>query len=109
MRPTSPNGDQWVLPKGHIEPGEEAPEAAIREVLEEAGARCEAPQFVGHVSYRAKGEDVVCAFYRMELTDLGESEEDRDRAWLTPEALLHTMPFPETLALVTKVLATEER
>lgn len=108
MRPTAPEGDQWVLPKGHIEPGEEAPEAAVREVLEEAGARCAGPLFVGYVSYRTKREDVVCAFYRMELLELGESEEDRGRAWLTPGALLHAMPFPETLALVTRALATED-
>ncbi len=31
--------DRWQLPKGHIDPGEKAPEAAVREVLEETGHR----------------------------------------------------------------------
>ena len=105
VRPSVSKGDHWVLPKGHIEPGEEPPEAAVREVLEEAGARCRAPRFVGHVSYQAKGEEVICAFYRMELLELGESEENRGRAWSTVDALEGTMPFPETLELVNRALA----
>jgi mutator protein MutT len=32
---------KWTFPKGHIEKGETAPEAAIREVQEETGFRCE--------------------------------------------------------------------
>jgi 8-oxo-dGTP pyrophosphatase MutT (NUDIX family) len=31
------NGRRWQLPKGHIEPGESAEEAAVREVREETG------------------------------------------------------------------------
>jgi 8-oxo-dGTP pyrophosphatase MutT (NUDIX family) len=31
------NGATWSLPKGHIDPGEEALEAAIREIREESG------------------------------------------------------------------------
>jgi 8-oxo-dGTP pyrophosphatase MutT (NUDIX family) len=32
--------NEWLLPKGHIEKGETAAQAAIREVLEETGAVC---------------------------------------------------------------------
>ena len=38
VRPSAPGEDVWLLPKGHIEPGEDAPEAGVREVAEEAGA-----------------------------------------------------------------------
>jgi ADP-ribose pyrophosphatase YjhB (NUDIX family) len=31
------HGTSWSLPKGHIDPGEEALEAAIREIAEESG------------------------------------------------------------------------
>jgi 8-oxo-dGTP pyrophosphatase MutT (NUDIX family) len=31
----------WTFPKGHVEKGENAPEAALREVLEETGYSCE--------------------------------------------------------------------
>ncbi len=33
----------WVFPKGHVDPGENALEAAIREVEEEAGVRSSCP------------------------------------------------------------------
>jgi 8-oxo-dGTP pyrophosphatase MutT (NUDIX family) len=32
-------GQRWQLPKGHVEPGESAEEAAVREVREETGVR----------------------------------------------------------------------
>ena len=35
----SQNGDSWSLPKGHLDSGENAFEAARREILEEAGLR----------------------------------------------------------------------
>src|SRR5882672_11199642 len=31
----------WTFPKGHLEPGETAEQAAVREVEEETGYRCE--------------------------------------------------------------------
>lgn len=33
----SQNGNSWSLPKGHLEPGENEEEAAIREIFEESG------------------------------------------------------------------------
>lgn len=35
---------EWVFPKGHIEPGEDPVETAIREVAEEAGVQAECPR-----------------------------------------------------------------
>jgi 8-oxo-dGTP pyrophosphatase MutT (NUDIX family) len=43
--------DTWVLPKGHLEPGETALEAAMREVWEETGVRVALPRPLGEVSY----------------------------------------------------------
>ena len=36
-----PKYDDWSLPKGKLEPGETHQEAALREVREETGLRCE--------------------------------------------------------------------
>ncbi|MGE5557777.1 MAG: NUDIX hydrolase [Bacillota bacterium] len=41
----------WLLPKGHIDPGETPEEAALREVLEETGLECEIVKSLWTTSY----------------------------------------------------------
>lgn len=41
----------WVLPKGTVESGEKYQETALREVKEEAGARCDIVKYVGKSHY----------------------------------------------------------
>ncbi|MGH7933285.1 MAG: NUDIX hydrolase [Candidatus Binataceae bacterium] len=43
--------DTWVLPKGHVEPGEGVIEAALREASEESGLEVAAGEPLGEVSY----------------------------------------------------------
>jgi 8-oxo-(d)GTP phosphatase len=43
--------ETWVLPKGHLEPGEGVREAALREAAEESGLEVVAGDELGEVSY----------------------------------------------------------
>lgn len=43
--------DGWVLPKGTVEPGEEFKDTALREVLEESGARAVIIKYIGKSEY----------------------------------------------------------
>jgi len=44
--------DGWVLPKGTVEEGEEYTETALREVLEESGAKASIIKYIGKSEYR---------------------------------------------------------
>ncbi|MEM6673347.1 MAG: NUDIX domain-containing protein [Planctomycetota bacterium] len=103
--PASDPQDVWVLPKGHIESGEEPLDAALREVREESGVVGSDPAYLGYAAYRARGRDVVCAFYAMSAESEGEADEARDKAWLTAPELRAAMPYPDTVRLVDLAIA----
>ena len=51
--------DGWVLPKGTVEEGEEYTDTALREVLEETGARATIKKYIGKSEYRFSIPDDV--------------------------------------------------
>ena len=76
--------DRWVLPKGHVEPSEQAPEAAVREVHEETGvwARIRHPDPLAVMPYEVDGTEVVVQYYLMDAVEEGRSAERRKTIWL---------------------------
>ena len=76
----------WSLPKGKLEPGEDWRDAALREVEEETGYRCEAIVELPRVSYLdRKGRSKLVRYWLMEPIEgrfepHGEVDELR---WLT--------------------------
>ena len=61
-----PRYDDWSLPKGKLDEGESWEEAALREVEEETGLRCELGPEVGRTRYRASGRPKVVRYWLME-------------------------------------------
>ena len=45
------NRTRWVIPAGHVEPGETHQKAAVREVLEEAGVNASPVAYLGNFQY----------------------------------------------------------
>ena len=74
---------QWVFPKGHIEDGETAEQAGIREVEEEAGVVAEIVAPIGTIQYRNARGEVRAQLYLMTFVSEGEPREDRRRGWFT--------------------------
>jgi len=64
QRGKAPSAGSWSLPGGHIEPGETAMAAAVREVMEETGVAVELIGLVGvHDSLIRDGEGRLVAHY----------------------------------------------
>lgn len=107
VRPLAEPDAPWVLPKGHIEPGEDIEAAALREVREETGVEAREPRWVGQVAFEVGGEAVRCGFFAMECAAQGPVEEARAQAWVAAADLALRVPFPETVALVQRALALD--
>jgi 8-oxo-dGTP pyrophosphatase MutT (NUDIX family) len=95
----SSDGLNWLFPKGHIEAGETAKEAALREVREEAGADGEVRRFLGHERYTQGRWRVEVAYYLVEYRHDVDRIEDRDLRWHTPAAARRALSF-DSLKLV---------
>ena len=59
--------DDWSLPKGKADPGEQPEDTALREVEEETGLRCRRRESLGETRYvDGRGRDKVVRYWLME-------------------------------------------
>jgi 8-oxo-dGTP pyrophosphatase MutT (NUDIX family) len=84
------NQPVWTLPKGTLIPGETSEQAALREVQEETGYRCEVVRDLDEVTYwfQRNGQRIrkTVHWYLMRpLEKVGEHDHEVDEtAWLAP-------------------------
>lgn len=104
----------YFFPGGHVEEGESAPEALIREIKEELGEDGEVRKFLGasENKYQTKrgGVHEINLVYEVSLVSDGErtSKEDHlEFTWLTHDELRDATVFP--LSLRDAVLATHTK
>lgn len=95
---------QWVFPKGHIEDGETAEQAGIREVEEEAGVVAEIVAPIGTIQYRNARGEVRAQLYLMTFVSEGEPREDRRRGWFTPSEAKRALSYEDARMLVTRAI-----
>jgi 8-oxo-dGTP pyrophosphatase MutT (NUDIX family) len=86
------NPRDWIFPKGHIEAGETAAEAAARELREEAGVAGEVLGPVGESTFRSGDEQIKVTYFLVRFLRNAPAEEQRAVRWL---------PFREARALLT--------
>ena len=97
------NPDNWIFPKGHIEDGETAAEAAVREAREEAGVVGRALRSVGNLEYDLGDQSIDVEYFLVTLEkDKDDGEEGRKRKWCTREEALERIEYDETRALIKK-------
>lgn len=102
----------WTFPKGHLEKGETARQAALREVEEETGWRCAArePLMTARYFFFRGGERIAkrVAWYRMEPEEkVGRPDADEILAskWLKASAAMKQIRYPSDKKLLKMFLA----
>lgn len=84
----------WVFPKGHVEPGESAADAAVRETWEEAGVRGDLGAPVGGpLEFSSGDEPVSVQYFVVRARTESASPEGRDKQWLPIGEASTTLAF----------------
>ena len=95
---SSSDGVNWVLPKGHIEPGESAEMAALRELQEEAGVLGEIVEPLSTRQFKKREKDATVQYFLIKEVGLTESIENRTVRWAEENAALQLLTFEEAKA-----------
>jgi 8-oxo-dGTP diphosphatase len=101
--------DDWSLPKGKLAPDEDWLDAALREVKEETGLRCEAGEELEPSRYRdRKGRDKLVRWWSMR--PLGGAFKPNDEVdelrWLSPAEAVATLDYEHDRRLVERLAAS---
>ena len=105
-----PKYDDWSLPKGKLDEGESFEQAAVREVEEETGLRCELGRFIDETSYRDnKDRPKLVRYWAMRAGD-GEFEADSEvdeLRWVAVEEAPGLLTYDFDRELVGRLAADE--
>jgi 8-oxo-dGTP diphosphatase len=102
-----PKYDDWSLPKGKLDGGEGWEDAALREVHEETGLRCDLGEELPPVRYRdAKRRPKRVRYWRMTNChgDFTPNSEVDNVRWVGRDEALELLSYPHDRALVARAL-----
>jgi mutator protein MutT len=101
--------EHWIFPKGHIEDGETAELAAVRELEEEAGIRGELVGLIGSLQFRFRDRDINVAYYLFAFVSEVPRKEKRERRWCSYDDALTLLSHADAAELLRKALPMMER
>ena len=92
----SSDGKNWLFPKGHVEVGETADQAAVREVREETGVEATVRAPLGHLQFHLDDKLIDVMFYLLEFVRSSVPLEEREVRWCSYPEARDLLSFDET-------------
>jgi len=87
----------WIFPKGHVEPGETAAQAGVRETMEEAGVTGTLLGPVGApLEYDWDSKRYRVQYFLIRATSEAPASDGREVAWLPYDEALARLSFDDT-------------
>jgi 8-oxo-dGTP diphosphatase len=100
-----PGHGDWSFPKGKLEAGETWSDAALREVEEETGLRCELGEEVGRTHYDVAAGPKEVRYFRMTADGDPQPATEVDEArWVTPDEAHALLTYDYDRQLLANVL-----
>lgn len=103
-----PRYDDWSLPKGKLEPGEDELTAAVREIDEETGSMVSVSRQLRSISYQVSGQDKTVAYWAAQ--HIGGAFKANDEvdvlAWLAVDDARARLSHPDEAGVLDEFTAT---
>lgn len=97
--------DQWIFPKGHIERGETAEVAAVRETREEAGVKGRVVMALAPpLEFDSGRERVRVRYYLLQATGDTTPSEEREKQWCSVDDALKQLSHDDARELLRRAL-----
>lgn len=94
-----PHREDWSLPKGHVDPGETTPHAAVRETVEETGYTPRLGAWLGQTRYRlpVDGRTKIVTYYAgwCSAGEFTPNKEVDELRWCTGDAARKLLSYPD--------------
>jgi 8-oxo-dGTP pyrophosphatase MutT (NUDIX family) len=91
---------EWLLPKGHIENGENTPEAAVREVREETGIVAGTDGLAGTDRFTFNREKILVHYFLMKRLAATKRDEARRMGWFGYDEAHQLLTHPRNKELL---------